>query len=103
MQDARISKFAITSLVTGMLFFVPLVRRMVALAFGMLALKKITNANGLLLGRAIAIGGLVLGALSILGGSAVFFSTRLANRQPSRWLSGRTAPHPIGDLPVRVD
>jgi len=73
MQDARISKFAITSLVTGMLLFVPLVSGILASAFGVLALKKINNANGLLLGKGIAIGGLVLGALNILGWSAVFF------------------------------
>lgn len=74
MQKSRISKSAITSLVAGMLFFIPLITGFIAIVFGTMAIKAITKNNGVLIGKGVALAGIVLGSLSLLVWGFILFS-----------------------------
>jgi regulator of protease activity HflC (stomatin/prohibitin superfamily) len=83
MQKSRISKSALTSLVAGMLFFIPLITGLIALVFGTLALKAITKNNEILIGKGVALAGIVLGSLNLLVWSFVLFSNAVYTIQPN--------------------
>ena len=74
MQEVRISRSAVLSLVAGMLFYVPFVTGMTAAVSGVYALLSIKRHRGQYLGKGIAIGGLVLGLISTFVWSAVTFT-----------------------------
>lgn len=69
----RISYLAIASLVLGMAFYVPLVTGILAIGFGVFAIRAIKNADKVLLGKGLAVSGILLGAVhSVLWGLIMF-------------------------------
>ena len=68
-KKRKMSEFAIASLVMGVLSLITLMgieKAIVAIIFGILALKRIYREEGQLSGKNLAVAGLVLGAFSIL-------------------------------------
>lgn len=70
----RISGLAIASLVFGMLFFIPLISAVLATVFGIKAYFSIRNSDGYILGKNVAISGIVLGGIQLFVWCMVFFS-----------------------------
>jgi regulator of protease activity HflC (stomatin/prohibitin superfamily) len=62
-SNPRISYLAVSSLVTGMLFFVPIISGLVAIFTGVLAIRFISKSEGNLLGKGLAYSGVGLGAV----------------------------------------
>ena len=63
MDKPRISFLAIASLVTGMLFFIPIVTGIAAILLGAFAVKAINKSKGIILGKGIAYTGIGLGTI----------------------------------------
>lgn len=74
MNKPQISKSAITSLVTGLLFFIPIITGLIALVFGAISIKAIKKSKDLLLGKGMALTGLFLGFLNIIVWSFILFN-----------------------------
>jgi len=73
MQEARISKLAISSLIISLFFFIPIITGLLSLIFGVIALKAIKKSSNLL-GKGLAITGVVFGLINIVVWSTVMFS-----------------------------
>jgi hypothetical protein len=65
-EKHRISGLAIASLVFGLLFFIPLVSGILATIFGIKAYFTIRNSDGYILGKNIALSGIILGSIQLL-------------------------------------
>ena len=65
-EKHRISGLAIASLVFGLLFFIPLVSGILAMIFGIKAYFATRNSDGYILGKNIALSGIVLGSIQLL-------------------------------------
>lgn len=66
-----------------MLFFIPLITGLIAIVFGTIALKAITKNNGILIGKGVALAGIVLGSLSLLVWSFILFGNAVYTIQPN--------------------
>lgn len=62
-DQPRISRLAVASLVAGMLFFVPIATGLLAVIAGALAINVISKSKGMLLGKGLAYSGLLLGTI----------------------------------------
>jgi len=60
-NPTKISYLAVASLVFGMVFYVPLVTGILAIVTGIFAIKAIKKYEGILLGKGMAISGVLLG------------------------------------------
>lgn len=72
--EYRISHLAIASLVFGMLFYIPLISGILATIFGIKAYFSIKKSDGNILGKNIAISGIVLGGLQLFIWCLILFS-----------------------------
>lgn len=63
MDKPRISFLAISSLVAGMAFFIPIVTGLAAILLGAFSVKSINKSQGMLLGKGLAYTGIGLGAV----------------------------------------
>lgn len=73
-EKHEISGLAVASLVFGLLFFIPFVSGVLALVFGIKSYSRIRQSDGYILGKKIAISGLVLSGIQLLFWGMVFFS-----------------------------
>ena len=64
-KEIQISKTAVSSLVFGLIFFVPLVCAFFAIIFGYISRRNIKHSEGRLLGSGLALSGIILGLIQL--------------------------------------
>jgi regulator of protease activity HflC (stomatin/prohibitin superfamily) len=84
MKKPQISKLAITSLITGLLFFIPIITGLMALLFGSLSIKAINKDKTFLLGKGLAFAGLLLGLLNVIAWSFILFNNPIYFIEPNQ-------------------
>ena len=65
-SSSRVSYLAVTSLVLGMAFFVPILTGLAAIVAGLIALKTIRHSESQITGKGIAVTGIALGSIQAL-------------------------------------
>lgn len=65
-NEVKISRLALISLVLSLLFWLPFIASLLAVLIGIVALLKIKNSKGYLLGQKMALSGVLIGFLGML-------------------------------------